>query len=179
MLYNFAPYFMTPFYCLKQSVNLMSDNANTIYYTLTDEAPALATSSLLPIVRKFTSAAGIDVKIIDISLAGRVLSAFPGYLTDEQKAEDGLAFLGALTQDPNANFIKLPNISASIPQLKACIAELQSQGYAIPDYPEAPETKEDQAKGRAISWVPFKGQAQKLGIWPKKGVQNIDSQRGC
>jgi isocitrate dehydrogenase len=123
----------------------MSDNANTIYYTLTDEAPALATSSLLPIVRKFTSAAGIDVKIKDISLAGRVLSAFPEQLSDAQKAQDGLAFLGALTQDPNANFIKLPNISASIPQLKACIAELQAQGYAVPDLPENADTTETKA----------------------------------
>ncbi|QFU76005.1 NADP-dependent isocitrate dehydrogenase [Halioglobus maricola] len=121
----------------------MSSNANTIYYTLTDEAPSLATCSLLPIVRTFTSAANIDVKITDISLAGRILSGFPDYLAEEQRVQDGLAFLGELTQDPDANIIKLPNISASVPQLKDCIAELQGQGYALPDYPETPETDEE------------------------------------
>jgi len=121
----------------------MTTNNQTIYYTLTDEAPSLATCSLLPIVRTFTAAAGIDVKISDISLASRILSTFPENLTDAQKVEDGLSFLGKLTQDPSANIIKLPNISASIPQLKACIAELQAQGYDIPDYPEAPQTESD------------------------------------
>ena len=116
---------------------------STIYYTLTDEAPSLATCSLLPIVRAFTNAADINVKITDISLAGRVLAAFPECLTEEQQVQDGLAFLGELTQDPNANIIKLPNISASIPQLKECIAELQSQGYQIPDYPEEPSAEEE------------------------------------
>jgi isocitrate dehydrogenase len=123
----------------------MTTTNQTIYWTLTDEAPSLATCSLLPIVRTFTKAAGIDVKISDISLASRVLSAFPEKLSEEQKAEDGLTFLGALTQDPHANIIKLPNISASIPQLKACIAELQAQGCDIPAYPEAPQTDEDKA----------------------------------
>ena len=118
----------------------MTTPEQTIYYTLTDEAPALATASLLPIVRTFTSAAGIDVKITDISLAGRILSAFPENLADDQQVQDGLAFLGNLTQDPKANIVKLPNISASIPQLKACVAELQAQGYNVPDVPEAPET---------------------------------------
>ncbi|WP_415891335.1 NADP-dependent isocitrate dehydrogenase [Neptuniibacter sp. SY11_33] len=121
----------------------MTTKKQTIYYTLTDEAPSLATCSLLPIVRAFTSAADIDVKITDISLAGRVLSAFPEKLAAEQRVEDGLKFLGELTQDPEANIIKLPNISASIPQLKACITELQGQGYDIPDYPEDPKTDED------------------------------------
>ncbi|WP_415906788.1 NADP-dependent isocitrate dehydrogenase [Neptuniibacter sp. QD72_48] len=121
----------------------MTTKKQTIYYTLTDEAPSLATCSLLPIVRAFTSAADIDVKITDISLAGRVLSAFPEKLTAEQRVEDGLKFLGELTQDPEANIIKLPNISASIPQLKACITELQGQGYDIPDYPEDPKSDED------------------------------------
>tara|TARA_R110001583_G_C5638123_1_gene407656 strand:+ start:183 stop:2420 length:2238 start_codon:yes stop_codon:yes gene_type:complete len=123
----------------------MTTNTHTIYYTLTDEAPSLATCSLLPIVRTFTSAAGIDVKISDISLAGRILASFSDFLTKEQQVEDGLAFLGALTQDPNANIIKLPNISASVPQLKACIAELQGQGYPLPDFPEAPESDADKA----------------------------------
>ena len=123
----------------------MPKTDHTIYYTLTDEAPSLATCSLLPIVRLFTSAADITVKITDISLAGRILVAFTDYLTDDQKIEDGLAFLGDLTQDPGANIIKLPNISASIPQLKECISELQSQGYKIPDYPEAPQSDDDKA----------------------------------
>jgi isocitrate dehydrogenase len=122
----------------------MSSKRTTIYYTLTDEAPSLATCSLLPIVRTFTSAAGIDVKITDISLAGRILAGFNDQLEEHQRVEDGLAFLGELTQDPNANIIKLPNISASIPQLKDCIAELQGQGYALPDYPENPQTGEEQ-----------------------------------
>lgn len=123
----------------------MTTNNQVIYYTLTDEAPSLATCSLLPIVRVFTSAVGIDVKISDISLAGRILSSFPEKLTADQQVEDGLAFLGKLTQDPKANIIKLPNISASIPQLKDCIAELQAQGYAIPDYPEIPQNDEEEA----------------------------------
>ena len=123
----------------------MTTTNQTIYWTLTDEAPSLATCSFLPIVRTFTSAASIDVKISDISLAGRVLSAFPDSLSDDQKVEDGLAFLGKLTQDPHANIVKLPNISASIPQLKACIEELQSQGYDIPNYPEAPKSDEESA----------------------------------
>jgi isocitrate dehydrogenase len=118
----------------------LNNSDNTIYYTLTDEAPSLATCSLLPIVRIFTSTAGIDVKITDISLAGRILAGFPDFLTEDQRVEDGLVFLGELTQDPSANIIKLPNISASVPQLKVCIAELQGQGYALPDFPEAPQT---------------------------------------
>ena len=121
----------------------MTTNSSTIYYTLTDEAPSLATCSLLPIVRTFTSAADIDVKITDISLAGRILAGFSDRLSEDQQVVDGLAFLGDLTQDPDANIIKLPNISASIPQLKDCIAELQGQGYDIPDYPENPQTDED------------------------------------
>ncbi|MGB5324569.1 MAG: NADP-dependent isocitrate dehydrogenase [Pseudomonadales bacterium] len=121
----------------------MSEHANTIYYTLTDEAPALATASFLPIVQRFASAASIDFKLTDISLAGRVLSGFPEYLAEEQRVGDGLAFLGQLTQDPHCNFIKLPNISASVPQLKTCINELQEQGFAIPDFPENPQTDEE------------------------------------
>jgi len=121
----------------------MTTTNQTIYYTLTDEAPSLATCSLLPIVRAFTTAADINVQITDISLAGRVLSTFPEKLSEEQRVEDGLKFLGELTQDPNANIVKLPNISASIPQLKACIAELQSQGYDVPDLPEDPQSDEE------------------------------------
>ena len=127
----------------------MTTNKQTINYTLTDEAPALATASLLPIIRTFCKPAGIDVDLTDISLAGRVIAAFSDRLSDDQKADDGLAFLGKLTQDPNANIIKLPNISASVPQLKECIVELQSQGYDLPDFPEDPQT-DDQKAVRAI-----------------------------
>jgi len=123
----------------------MTTHNNTIYYTLTDEAPSLATCSLLPIVRAFTNAAGINVKITDISLAGRILSAFGEYLKDEQQVQDGLKFLGELTQDSNANIVKLPNISASVPQLIACITELQEQGYAIPDFNQVPNNDEEAA----------------------------------
>ncbi len=110
-----------------------------IIYTKTDEAPALATYSFLPIVKAFTDAAGIGVETRDISLAGRILANFPENLADAQRQSDALAELGALAKTPDANIIKLPNISASIPQLAAAIAELQAQGFAIPDYPEEPE----------------------------------------
>ncbi|MDP6165272.1 MAG: NADP-dependent isocitrate dehydrogenase [Gammaproteobacteria bacterium] len=123
----------------------MTTQDNTIYYTLTDEAPSMATCSLLPVVRAFTNAAGIKVKVTDISLAGRILAAFTDCLKDEQKVQDGLKFLGELTQDPDANIIKLPNISASVPQLENCIKELQQQGYGIPDYPQVPTNDEEQA----------------------------------
>lgn len=122
----------------------MSDQKSKIIYTKTDEAPALATYSLLPIVNTFTEAAGVEVETSDLSLAGRILSAFPESLTDEQKVPDALAELGKLTQVPNANIIKLPNISASIPQLQEAIAELQSQGYDIPNYPETPKNNDDE-----------------------------------
>lgn len=115
----------------------------TIIWTTIDEAPALATHSLLPIVSAFTRTAGIDVQTRDISLAGRILAQFPDRLRDDQRIEDNLAALGELTQDPSANIIKLPNISASVPQLKAAIAELRSQGYDLPDYPEEPTTDEE------------------------------------
>ena len=115
----------------------------TIIWTTIDEAPALATHSLLPIVSAFTRTAGIDVQTRDISLAGRILAQFPDRLADDQRIEDNLSALGELTQDPSANIIKLPNISASVPQLKAAIAELRSQGYDLPDYPEEPTTDEE------------------------------------
>ena len=111
-----------------------------IIYTKTDEAPALATLSFLPIVKAFTQTAGITVETTDISVAARVLAEFPDYLTEEQRVPDNLAELGRLTQDPNTNIIKLPNISASVQQLKAAIKELQNKGYAIPDFPEDPQT---------------------------------------
>ena len=112
----------------------------TIIYTKTDEAPALATFSLLPIIQAFTKHAGISVETRDISLAGRIIANFPDYLSADQKIGDALAELGALTLRPDANIIKLPNISASVPQLKAAIAELQAKGYKLPDYPEAPKS---------------------------------------
>jgi len=123
----------------------MAANRSTIIYTLTDEAPVLAACSLLPVVRTFSAAAGIAIKLADISLGGRILAAFPDALTDEQKIPDALAQLGELTQQPDANIIKLPNISASVPQLKACISELQEKGYAIPDYPEDTHDEEQLA----------------------------------
>ena len=115
----------------------------TVYYTLTDEAPRLATGSLLPIIRTFTAPAGIDIKESDISLAGRILAEFSDHLAREQRVPDALAELGRLTQRPDANIIKLPNISASVPQLNAAIAELQAKGYAVPDYPGDPQTAEE------------------------------------
>jgi len=123
----------------------MPKNKAKIIYTKTDEAPALATYSLLPIVNAFTAAAGINVETSDISLAARILSNFSKKLSDEQKVPDTLKELGELTLEPNANIIKLPNVSASIPQLQEAIAELQSQGYDIPDYPENPQTSKEEA----------------------------------
>jgi len=120
-------------------------NTSKIIYTKTDEAPMLATYSLLPIVQAFTASAGIDVETRDISLAGRILSNFPEYLKDDQKIGDALAELGALATTPEANIIKLPNISASIPQLVGAITELQSQGYALPNYPDNAQTEEEKA----------------------------------
>lgn len=120
----------------------MSKNAK-IFYTITDEAPMLASQSFLPIVKAFTATAGIQVETRDISLAGRILSNFPSYLTDAQKQNDDLNELGQMATKPEANIIKLPNISASVPQLKAAIKELQSQGYAIPDFPEDAKSEEE------------------------------------
>lgn len=119
--------------------------SSKIIYTYTDEAPFLATSSLFPIIKTFTSAANIDVELKDISLSSRIMATFFDTLPAEQQVEDVLAELGRLTQDPNTNIIKLPNVSASIPQLKEAIVELQEKGYKIPDYPEAAETDEDLA----------------------------------
>ena len=123
----------------------MATQNTHIIYTLTDEAPLLATYSLLPIIKKFAAPAGIDVVVSDISVAARVLAEFPEYLTDAQKVPDVLAELGALTQDPDTNIIKLPNVSASVAQLVACVRELQGRGYPLPDYPENPKTDEERA----------------------------------
>jgi|UniRef100_UPI004047F7E5 isocitrate dehydrogenase len=170
-----------------------------ILYTLTDEAPALATYSLLPIVQAFTKTAGIQVETRDISLSGRILANFPEFLTETQRINDDLAELGHLATTPEANIVKLPNISASVPQLKAAIKELQSQGYALPDYPEEPKTEEeksikskyDKIKGSAVNPVlregnsdrraPFavKNYARKhphsMGAWSADSASHVDS----
>ncbi|WP_110655554.1 NADP-dependent isocitrate dehydrogenase [Salinicola halimionae] len=152
-------------------------NTPKIIYTLTDEAPALATYSLLPIIEAFTGTAGITVETRDISLAARVLSQFPDRLSDEQRVSDDLAELGQLATTPEANIIKLPNISASGPQLKATIKELQGQGYPLPDYPEAPKNDEekaikasyDKAKGSAVNPVLREGNSDRRA---PKSVKN-------
>src|SRR5579864_6581751 len=116
-----------------------------IIYTQTDEAPLLATYSLLPIISTYAATAGVSIETRDISLAGRIIANFPEHLTPEQRIGDALAELGALTLKPEANIIKLPNISASLPPLKEAIAELQSRDYAVPDYPDTPKTDEERA----------------------------------
>src|SRR5689334_3382274 len=140
-----------------------------IIYTYTDEAPALATHSLLPIVEAFASQAGVDLELRDISLAGRILAQFPDRLTDEQRVTDALSELGELAKTPDANIIKLPNISASVPQLKRAIAELQEQGYDVPDYPDEPSGDEqreiraryDKVKGSAVNPVLREGNSDR------------------
>ncbi|MCF8587771.1 NADP-dependent isocitrate dehydrogenase [Gordonia liuliyuniae] len=122
----------------------MTSTKQTIIYTLTDEAPRLATEAFLPIIRTFAEPAGIDVETSDISVASRILATFPDYLTDEQKVPDNLAELGRLTQSPETNIIKLPNISASVPQLNAAIRELREKGFAVPDFPQDPKTPEEE-----------------------------------
>ena len=146
----------------------MSDKAKIIY-TITDEAPALATHSLLPIIEAYTAAAGVAVETRDISLAGRVLASLSEFLPAEQKTADHLSELGDLAKAPDANIIKLPNISASMPQLIACIKELQAQGYALPDYPSVPKTDKEQAikaaydrvKGSAVNPVLREGNSDR------------------
>ena len=148
-----------------------------IYYTKTDEAPALATISFLPIIKMFSKFADLSIEIKDISLSARILSQFPGYLNNDQIVEDDLAFLGDLAKSPEANIIKLPNISASIPQLKSAIKELQSKGYSIPDYPEEPINKEEKniktiynsIKGSAVNPVLREGNSDRRA---PKAVKN-------
>ncbi len=140
-----------------------------IIYTIVDEAPELASHSLLPMIRSFAAAAGIDVETRNISVAGRILAAFPDYLKDDQRVSDDLAELGELVKTPDANVIKLPNISASVPQLVAALRELQSQGYNLPDYPEEPTTDEerdvraryDAIKGSAVNPVLREGNSDR------------------
>jgi isocitrate dehydrogenase len=147
----------------------MSSDRHTIVYTYTDEAPALATRSLLPIVSAFTRVAGVQVELRDISLSGRVLASFPEVLTPEQRVADDLAELGELVKRPEANVIKLPNVSASTPQLKAIIEELRAKGYALPDYPDEPSTPEedtvkaryDRVKGSAVNPILREGNSDR------------------
>ncbi|MBI3399668.1 MAG: NADP-dependent isocitrate dehydrogenase [Deltaproteobacteria bacterium] len=173
-----------------------------IMYTATDEAPALATYSLLPIVKAFTKTAGIDVELRDISLAGRIIANFPENLTESQRIPDELTALGKLTLTPEANIIKLPNISASIPQLKAAIKELQSQGYKVPDYPEEPKndaekeikTRYGKVLGSAVNPVLREGNSDrrasasvknyakknphKMGVWSADSKTHVVSMSG-
>ena len=153
------------------------NSSKIIYYTKTDEAPALATNSFLPIVKLFTKSANISVQLKDISLAARILSQFPSYLTETQIVEDDLSFLGELAKNPEANIIKLPNISASIPQLKSAIKELQSKKYLIPNYPDEPnsnlekeiKSKYDRIKGSAVNPVLREGNSDRRA---PKAVKN-------
>ncbi|MGR5339418.1 NADP-dependent isocitrate dehydrogenase [Vibrio astriarenae] len=177
----------------------MSSEKPTIIYTITDEAPALATYSLLPIIQSFTASSGINVDTRDISLAGRILANFPEHLTDEQRIGDALTELGELAKTPEANIIKLPNISASIPQLQAAIKELQQKGYALPDYPAEPGTYEEKAiketydkiKGSAVNPVLREGNSDRraplsvknyakknphsMGAWSKDSQSHVSS----
>ncbi len=154
----------------------MDKTTSKIIYTKTDEAPALATHSFLPIIKTFTDAAGIEVELSDISLAGRILANFPDYLTEEQKVPDALGELGELVLKPEANVIKLPNISASVPQLTAAIQELQAAGYKVPDFPEDPETEEEKeinnryskCRGSAVNPVLREGNSDRRAPKPVK-----------
>ena len=175
----------------------MSSDRHTIIYTHTDEAPALATRSLLPVVNAFTRVAGVQVELRDISLSGRVLATFPEQLTPEQRINDDLAELGELVTRPEANVIKLPNVSASIPQLKAAVEELRGKGYDLPDYPDEPSTPEeeeiqaryDKVKGSAVNPVLREGNSDrrapasvknyarshphKMGAWAKDSKTSV------
>src|SRR3954464_5648171 len=170
---------------------------STIIYTHTDEAPALATYSFLPVVQAYASQAGVSVETRDISLAGRIIAVFPEYLTEDQRIPDALHELGELAKTPEANIIKLPNVSASIPQLKAAVAELQAQGYALPDYPDDPKTDEerdiqsryDKIKGSAVNPVLREGNSDRrapasvknyaknhphrMGAWSSESKTNV------
>lgn len=174
----------------------------TIIYTITDEAPALATYSLLPIIQSFTASSGINVETRDISLAGRIIANFPEHLTEEQRIGDALSELGELAKTPEANIIKLPNISASIPQLNAAIKELQDKGYALPNYPEEPSTYEEEAikatydkiKGSAVNPVLREGNSDRraplsvknyakknphsMGAWSSDSKSHVSSMSG-
>ena len=162
-------------------------NTPDIIYTKVDEAPELASASFLPMIQKFAAAAGVSVGTKDISLAGRIIATFPEYLTEEQRIPDDLALLGELVKTPEANVIKLPNISASVPQLEAAIKELQSQGYKLPDYPYDPSTDEEKAvrakydtiKGSAVNPVLREGNSdRRAAAAVKKFAQNNPHRMG-
>jgi len=163
----------------------MPKTAPDIIYTIVDEAPELARNSLLPIIQSFASAAGIKVETRDISLAGRILSLFPDLLSDGQRVSDDLAELGKLVKTPEANVIKLPNISASVPQLQEAIKELQSQGYPIPDYPTDPSTKDEKAvranydriKGSAVNPVLREGNSDRRSAKAVKAYAKLNPHR--
>lgn len=166
----------------------METNKSKIIYTKTDEAPYLATFSFLPIIKTFTDAAGIEVELSDISLAGRIIANFPDFLTEEQQIPDALAELGELVLKPEANVIKLPNISASVPQLKAAIKELQDAGYALPDYPEDPANEKEKEiqkrynkiKGSAVNPVLREGNSDRRAPKPvKKYAKNNPHSMGA
>jgi isocitrate dehydrogenase len=180
----------------------MSTDNSKIIYTITDEAPALATYSLLPIIQAYTASSGINVETRDISLAGRVLANFPKYLTKEQRIDDALAELGEMVTNPNANVIKLPNISASVPQLHGVIKELQAKGYEVPNYPEEPQNDAeksikytyDKIKGSAVNPVLREGNSDRrapasvkqyarknphsMGVWSNESKSHVASMSG-
>ena len=180
----------------------MTTTASKIIYTKTDEAPMLATYSFLPIINAFSKAAGVSVELRDISLAGRILAVFPEYLTPQQKQADALSELGELAKRPEANIIKLPNISASLPQLNAAVKELQSQGYKLPEYPEYPKddkekdikARYDKVKGSAVNPVLREGNSDrraplsvkahtrkhphKMGAWSPDSKTHVSHMKG-
>ena len=181
----------------------MPENTNPdILYTIVDEAPELASASLLPIIRFFSKSAGVEIGTMDISLAGRIIAAFPEYLTNEQQQSDDLANLGKIVKTKTANVIKLPNISASVPQLLTAISELQTQGYNLPNYPESAKThqeKEIQArydaiKGSAVNPVLREGTSDRraaravknyamanphsMGVWSPDSKTHVSSMTG-
>ncbi len=180
----------------------MSDKTPKILYTLTDEAPALATYSLLPIIKAFSDSAGVVVETRDISLSGRIIATFPEYLKEDQRIGDALAELGEIAKTPEANIVKLPNISASLPQLKAAIKELQGKGYPLPDYPDEAKTDEektikakyDKVKGSAVNPVLREGNSDRrapqavkqfaknnphsMGKWSSESKSHVSSMNG-
>ena len=181
----------------------MTTSPLKIIWTKTDEAPMLASYSLLPIFQAFTKDSGIFIESRDISLSGRILSSFPDKLTENQKVPDELMILGEMTQDPEANIIKLPNISASIPQLKAAIAELQSHGFNIPNYPENPQNETEtniknryaKVLGSAVNPVLREGNSDRraatavknyarrhphsMGAWSSDSKSHVATMNGC
>src|SRR6478609_10993854 len=173
-----------------------------IVYTRTDEAPLLATYSLLPVIAAYAAKAGVDVESRDISLAGRILALFPERLSEDQRVADALAELGELAKSPEANIIKLPNVSASIPQLKAAVGELQQQGFDLPDYPANPQSDDeldvraryDKVKGSAVNPVLREGNSDRraplsvknyarkhphsMGVWSQASQTHVATMKG-